>query len=115
ALVTLTTRRLRGADPELLFDELAGLAQAAGADVALRAVQERPAPDPATLIGKGKAQALGAACDAAGATLAIFDNELTPAQARNLEELLGRRVIDRTALILDIFARRARTREGKLQ
>ena len=55
------------------------------------------------------------ACDAAGATLAIFDNELTPAQTRNLEKLLGRRVIDRTAVILDIFARRARTREGQLQ
>ncbi len=115
ALVTLVTRRLRGADPELLFDELTGLAHAAGAEVVLRAVQERPSPDPATLIGKGKAQTLAVACDAANATLVIVDNELTPAQARNLEELLGRRVIDRSALILDIFARRARTREGKLQ
>ena len=76
ALVGLVTRKARGADPDILFDELAGLAQAAGAAVVLRAMQERSTPDPATLIGKGKAEGLAVACDAAGATLAIFDNEL---------------------------------------
>src|SRR6185436_5059221 len=97
------------------LDELAGLATAAGADVVLRAVQERSTPDSTTFIGKGKAEQLAAACDETDATLAIFDNELTPAQARNLEKVIGRRVLDRTQLILDIFAHRARTREGKLQ
>jgi GTP-binding protein HflX len=115
ALVSLITRATRGADPDLIFDELTGLAEAAGAHVVLRAAQERPTPDPATLIGRGKAEALALACDEARATLAIFDNDLTPAQARNLEEILRRRVVDRTEVILDIFARRARTREGKLQ
>jgi GTP-binding protein HflX len=115
ALISLVTRATRGADPDILFEELGGLVEAAGATVALRAVQERPTPDPATLIGRGKAEALADACDAAGVTLTVFDNELTPAQARNLEALLRRRVVDRTEVILDIFAMRARTREGKLQ
>jgi GTP-binding protein HflX len=115
ALISLTTRASRGIDPDIAMEELGGLAEAAGAAVVLRAVQERPAPDPATLIGRGKAEDLALRCDEAGATLAIFENELTPAQSRNLEEALRRRVIDRAALILDIFARRARTREGKLQ
>ncbi|HXT69900.1 MAG TPA: GTPase HflX [Vicinamibacterales bacterium] len=115
ALVGLVTRRSRSADPELQLEELAGLAAAAGATVVLRAVQERAVPDPATLIGGGKAEQIARACDEAGATLIIVDNELTPAQARNLEKACGRRVIDRTELILDIFARRARTNEGQLQ
>jgi len=115
ALVGLSSRPTRGADPDVSLDELAGLARAAGADVVLRAVQRRVTPDPATLIGKGKAEALAVACDAADATLVIFDNDLTPGQARNLETALHRRIVDRTELILDIFARRARTREGQLQ
>ena len=115
ALVGLVTRRSRSADPELQLEELAGLAAAAGAEVVLRAVQERAIPDPSTLIGAGKAEQIGKACDEAGANLVIVDNELTPAQARNLEKVCGRRVIDRTELILDIFAKRARTREGQLQ
>jgi GTPase len=115
ALVSLVTRKRRSADSELLLDELAGLARAAGAEVVLRAAQERSLPDPATLIGRGKAETLALACEEARASLVIFENELTPAQGRNLEKALGRRVIDRTALILDIFARRARTREGQLQ
>jgi GTP-binding protein HflX len=81
----------------------------------LRATQERPTPEPATLIGRGKAEEIALACDEVGATVAIFDNVLTPAQARNLEKILRRRVVDRTELILDIFARRAKTREGRLQ
>jgi len=115
ALVGLVTRRTRSADPELQLEELAGLAAAAGADVVLRAVQERAVPDPSTLIGAGKAEQIAKACDETGANLIIVDNELTPAQARNLEKVCGRRVIDRTELILDIFAKRARTREGQLQ
>ena len=81
----------------------------------LRVMQDRPKPDPATYIGSGKAAALAAACAEAGVDLVVFDNELTPAQLRQLEERLDRKVVDRTQLILDIFARRARTREGKWQ
>jgi GTP-binding protein HflX len=116
ALVGLLTRATaRLVDPDLQLDELAGLARAAGAEVVLRATQERPAPDAATLVGRGKAEAVARGCDEAGANLIIVDHELTPGQARNLEKVCGRRVIDRTELILDIFARRARTREGQLQ
>jgi GTP-binding protein HflX len=115
ALISLVTRAPHRPDPEHLLEEFAGLARAAGADVVLRAVQERRAPDPATFIGSGKAERLALSCETAGANLVLVDNELTPAQTRNLEKALGRRVLDRTALILDIFARRARTREGQLQ
>ena len=102
-------------DPEHSLDELAGLASAAGASVILRVLQERPNPDPATFLGSGKVATLAASCDELNVDVVIFDNELTPAQLRNLEEKLDRKVVDRTQLILDIFARRARTREGKLQ
>ena len=115
ALLSLITRGRHRADPDDILDELAGLAAAAGADVVLRITQERAAPDPALLFGRGKAEEIAEACDRANATLVIVDNDLSPAQARNLEHVVRRRVIDRTALILDIFARRARTREGKLQ
>jgi GTP-binding protein HflX len=115
ALVHLVTRASRPADPDLLLDELAGLARAAGAEVVVRVVQERPTPDPATLIGRGKAAELARACDQHALDLVIVDNPLTPAQARNLEQRCERRVVDRTELILDIFARRARTHEGRLQ
>lgn len=115
ALLTLTTRATRAVDPETSLDELAGLAQAAGAEVVLRAMQERPTPDPATVFGKGKAEEMAQACRAADAGVVIIDHPLSPAQARNLERVFDRRVIDRTELILDIFALRARTREGKLQ
>jgi GTPase len=115
ALVGLFTGPSRQFDPEHSLDELAGLAAAAGANVVLRVLQDRPKPDPATFLGSGKMKALTAACDELTADLVIFDNELTPAQLRNLEKTLDRKVLDRTQLILDIFARRARTREGKLQ
>ncbi len=105
----------RQVDPEHSLDELAGLASAAGGTVVLRVLQERPRPDPATFLGSGKVKALAVSCDELRADVVIFDNELSPAQLRNLEEVLGRKVLDRTQLILDIFARRARTREGKLQ
>src|SRR5690606_22294690 len=101
--------------PEHSLDELAGLAAAAGAQVVLRVLQKSARPDPATFLGRGKVETLAAACDEAHVDVVIFDNELSPAQLRNLERALDRKVIDRTQLILDIFARRARTREGKLQ
>jgi GTP-binding protein HflX len=115
ALVGLVTGALRRTDAEQSLEELAGLAEAAGATVVVRALQERPTPDPGTFIGRGKAQALALACAEARVDLVIVDNELTPAQLRELQDLVACKVVDRTQLILDIFARRARTREGKLQ
>jgi GTP-binding protein HflX len=114
ALVGIVTPSSRG-DADHSLDELAGLAEAAGARVVLRMLQERPKPDPATFIGAGKVSSLAAACDEADVDVVMFDNELSPAQLRQLEARLERKVIDRTQLILDIFARRARTREGKWQ
>jgi len=115
ALVGLVTGPIRRSEAERSLDELAGLAGAAGATVALRVLQERDRPDAATFLGRGKLEGLAAACDETGATLAVFDNELAPAQLRQIEKRLQIKVIDRTQLILDIFAARARTREGKLQ
>jgi GTP-binding protein HflX len=115
ALVGLVTGSARRVDADQSLDELAGLADAAGASVVLRMLQERPKPDPATFIGSGKLAGLAAACAEIDVDVVIFDNELTPAQLRQLEARIERKVIDRTQLILDIFARRARTREGKWQ
>ena len=115
ALVGLLTGSSRHFDPEHSLDELAGLAAAAGATVVLRVLQKNTRPDPATFLGSGKVIALAAACAEADADTVIFDNELSPAQLRNLEVALECKVLDRTQLILDIFANRARTREGKLQ
>jgi len=115
ALVGLIAGRARRLEAERSLDELAGLAQAAGARVVLRVLQERPKPDPSTFLGSGKIATLAASCAETDADLVIFDNELTPAQLKHIEEEVGRKIIDRTQLILDIFARRARTREGKLQ
>jgi len=114
-LVGLAAGEVARAAAEASLDELAGLAEAAGAQVVLKSVQERPRPDPATFIGHGKVERIRHAADELEATLVVFDNELSPAQLRNLERALDRRVLDRTQLILDIFAARARTREGKLQ
>ncbi len=99
-------------------DELAefqDLARSAGAEVAATLVQRRPRPDPATLVGQGKLEEIEAVVASTGADLVLFDHDLTPSQLRNLESKLPCRVIDRTQLILDIFARHARTREGQLQ
>jgi GTP-binding protein HflX len=115
AIVGLIAGRARRLEAERSLDELAGLAQAAGADVVLRVLQERPKPDPSTFLGAGKIQTLAASAAETDADVVIFDDELTPAQLRHIEEAVGRKIIDRTQLILDIFARRARTREGKLQ
>ena len=115
ALVGLISGHLRRLEAERSLDELAGLADAAGARVVLRMLQERPKPDPSTFLGKGKIETLAASCAETNVDVVIFDNELSPAQLREIEEQVGRKIIDRTQLILDIFARRARTREGKLQ
>ena len=103
------------ADAAESLDELAELAASAGAVIAGRVIQSRAAPDAATLIGPGKVQELAQLGQSVDAGLVIFDHDLTPTQQRNLEKELAGRVIDRTQLILDIFARRARTREGRLQ
>jgi len=115
ALVGLALRRATRANAEHSLDELTGLAEAAGATVVLKMIQERPTPDPSTFIGSGKLDELARECADVSADVVIFDNELTPAQLRQIEERVHRKVIDRTQLILDIFARRARTREGKWQ
>jgi len=95
--------------------ELRELAESAGAQVAGEFLQSRAKPDPATLIGRGKLEEIAGAAASAGANLLIFDHDLSPSQQRNVEDAVGTRVIDRTQLILDIFARHARTREGQLQ
>jgi len=103
------------AGSEESLDELAELASSAGAEVVERVLQSRDAPQAATFIGPGKAAELAATVAAGEADVVIFDRELTPTQQRNLEKSIRTRVIDRTQLILDIFAARARTREGRLQ
>lgn len=114
--------RRPGSSPELdSFDteesiaELAVLAESAGAEVVDRVVQLRESPDSATLIGSGKLDEVITSAKATDAEVVIFDRDLSPTQLRNLEDRLPCRVVDRTQLILDIFARRARTREGQLQ
>jgi GTP-binding protein HflX len=97
------------------LDELARLVDTAGADEAGRLTQRRDAPDSAYYIGKGKVQELKELCLAVDADTVVFDNELAPAQQYNLEKLLGRTALDRTAVILDIFAQNAHTLEGKVQ
>ena len=97
------------------LEELSRLADTAGAEVCARITQARSKRDPATFIGRGKVGELLRLCEEHDADLVIFDDELAPAQQRNLERELGRKVVDRTALVLDIFARRAQTREGRLQ
>ena len=95
--------------------ELVELAESAGGEVAGTLFQVRDAADPATLVGRGKLEEIRAAANAYNAPLVIFDSDLSPVQQRNIEEITERRVIDRTQLILDIFARHARSREGQLQ
>ncbi|MBQ4086324.1 MAG: GTPase HflX, partial [Clostridia bacterium] len=106
---------LVGIESEESLDELAELAETAGAAVMGKVLQKRMKPEPATFIGTGKAEELHLECRAQEIDLVIMDDELTGAQQRNLEQIIGVRVVDRTALILDIFARRAVTSEGKLQ
>ncbi|MDG0813000.1 GTPase HflX [Cohnella rhizosphaerae] len=116
-LVSLVTDAVRqsGADPAHSMDELANLADTAGVEVVGRMMQNRDVPDTRWFVGKGKAQELKDKIAEEGATTAIFDQELSGVQVRNLEEELDVKIIDRTQLILDIFAGRAKTREGILQ
>ncbi len=97
------------------LDELRALATSAGAQIAGQFLQHRDKPDPATLIGKGKLEEIAGAAASAAADLLLFDHDLTASQQRNIEKVVQIRVIDRTQLILDIFAMHARTREGQLQ
>ena len=107
----LLSQRPSDDDP---LEELAGLAQTAGARVVGRLTQRREAPDVTTYLGKGKLAELGQLAAAADADVVLFDNDLSPAQIRNLEQALSLKVLDRTELILDIFAGRARTHESRL-
>ena len=107
--------RQAGLDFEASLAEFEELARSAGAEIAATLIQHRPRPDAATLVGQGKLDEIEGVVASTGATLVLFDHDLTPSQLRNLEDRLPCRVIDRTQLILDIFARHARTREGQLQ
>ena len=114
-LAALRRPKQRRLDVEESLDELAGLTAAAGATVGQRVIQEREAATPSLYFGSGKVQELAELARTSGANLFISDDPLSPIQERNLSEALGIKVIDRTALILDIFAQRARSAEGKLQ
>jgi GTP-binding protein HflX len=109
------SQRAAALDWDASLAEFEELAQSAGAEVAATLIQRRPRPDPATLVGHGKLEEIEGVVASTGADLVLFDHDLTPSQLRNLEAELPCRVIDRTQLILDIFARHARTREGQLQ
>jgi GTP-binding protein HflX len=102
-------------ETEASVDELALLGDTAGADEVARVFQRRQAPDPPTYVGRGKAEELREVAVTTDCDTVVFDNELTPAQQFNLEKLLGRTAIDRTAVILDIFAQNAHSQEGKAQ
>ena len=112
AAVHLPTSRVDHRDP---LGELQALAESAGAVIVGELIQRRERPESGTFIGSGKLLELKAICDAADATLVVFDNDLSPAQIGNIEEVVERKVVDRSELILDIFASRATTREAKLQ
>ncbi len=116
-LVGVASRAVPRAVTEEQLDELERLVDTAGADVVARFIKERPAPDPATYIGKGSVGEVGETAREKGATLVVFDDELSPGQARNLEEAWGEgiRALDRPGVILDVFASHARTREARTQ
>ena len=100
---------------DVSMDELAALVETAGGETAAMLIQQRPSPDPRSFIGDGKVREMKELIEANDCDLAVFDNELSPSQMRVLGEELGVKVLDRSGLILDIFAQRARTREGQLQ
>jgi GTPase len=114
-LVGVTFPHATVADTEAGLEELALLVDTAGADVVGRVLQRRVTPDPATYLGRGKADELRELCLSVDADTVVFDDDLSPAQQRNLERILGRTAIDRTAVILDIFAQNARSPEGRAQ
>lgn len=100
---------------ETTLDELEALLNTAGGECAGKILQNKHTPDPRSFIGEGKAEEVRQLVLSTGANMVIFDNDLTPSQTRTLEDILKTTVLDRSALILDIFAQRAKTREGKLQ
>ncbi|MDQ8733765.1 GTPase HflX [Paenibacillus sp. LHD-38] len=114
SLVTSNDKR-KGGDPEMSLQELVQLTETAGVEVLTTITQNKETVDSKWFIGKGKVQEVKALADELGATTAIFDQELSGAQVRNLEESLDLKIVDRTQLILDIFAGRAKTREGIIQ
>ena len=116
ALISLEFGKQEGLwSAEDSLEELKQLAETAGAEVVAKFQQKRPKPDPGFFIGRGKVRDLALFAQQEDIDICIFDDELSPAQQRNLEQAIGVKVLDRTALILDIFAQRAQTREGKLQ
>src|SRR5436309_9558735 len=116
---TATTKSRPASEPQFSADEslaeLRDLATSAGAEIAGEILQRRDRPDPATLIGRGKLEEIAGAAASVSADLLLFDHDLTASQQHNIEKVVDVRVIDRTQLILDIFATHARTREGQLQ
>src|SRR5438045_3992625 len=114
-LVGVEIKSRQGADTDDSLEELTELATTAGGEVVGDGVQKMAAPCASTFIGTGKAEEFARHCHHADVDTVIFDDELSPAQSRNLEKVFNCKILDRTALILDIFAQRARTREGKLQ
>lgn len=113
--ITSTARRIDDIDIDDSMAELKELAKAAGAEVVGSLTQNKQTRDAAYYIGKGKVEEIKAYCESLGATMVIFNDELSGAHIRNIEELVGVKIIDRTTLILDIFAQRALSKEGKLQ
>ena len=114
-LASSTARSSPGLNAEESLAEFRELTSSAGADIVAEVIQRRPRPDPATLIGAGKVEEIAGIAASTQAGLVLFDHDLSPTQLRNLDAALPCRVLDRTQLILDIFARHARTREGQLQ
>lgn len=114
-LVALITKDINRDIVEEHLDELEELALTAGADTIIKVVQDRYAMDPAFYVGKGKAEEIKQLVETNEAGIVIFDDDLSPVQLRNLERLIERKIVDRSALILDIFASRARTKEAKTQ
>ena len=113
--ITSTARKIDDIDINESMEELKELAKAAGAEVVGSLIQNRQSRDAAFYVGKGKVEEIKAYSDSLGATVVIFNDELSGAHIRNIEEVVGIKVIDRTTLILDIFAQRALSKEGKLQ
>ncbi len=114
-LIGVELKSREAADVRESLEELAELALTAGGEIIGHATQKLDTPNAATYIGKGKAEELSISCRESDVDTVIFDDELSPAQTRNLEKIFECKILDRTALILDIFSQRARTREGKLQ
>jgi GTP-binding protein HflX len=114
-LVNVSATKAEKDEAEESLAELAGLAAAAGAEVAGKIIQVRPRLNPRWLVGEGKVKEIAHEAREAGADMVIFDRNLNASQQQNLEKEIKVKVLDRTQLILDIFAQRARTNEGKLQ